>query len=483
MEHRTFTVRQSLLMKTLLYGHIANIILGVLIFSTCHILLQIPTIQSVGATIMSTLCMSIVVSYLGTRKLEKPLSALSSELANLHEKINHSNTALTKVSQSSSAFEDSLPVGFIVFNSKMEFIRGNKNALTLLSLTEQPKVDAALILDQIKHLRSNGSDINFIDWLHQAKSDKIQALKRWPFVKVTSGEEDQAMFDIVARYNKNDSYGNELVLLFIDRTEEYARQEKQMEFISLAAHELRGPITVMRGLTDILEDEVGPSLSQEHKQLVTRILVSARQLAGYVDNILGVSRIDRDTFEVHLQESQWKNVVAQSIPDLAARAAAHRRILEINIPEGLPTVAADSSAILHVINNLVDNGIKYSPENGKVIVSSVLKEDSVETTIQDFGIGIPANVVNNLFTKFYRSHRSKQIVSGTGLGLFLCKAIVEAHGGSIWVRSSEGSGTTFGFTLPTYASVAEKIKDGTVSEEGIIRSNHGWIKNHALYRR
>jgi len=152
------------------------------------------------------------------------------------------------------------------------------------------------------------------------------------------------------------------------------------------------------------------------------------------------------------------------------------------LPKDLPTVAVDSTAILHVLNNLIDNAIKYSSDNGKVVVSAKVKDTQVETTIQDFGIGIPANVVENLFTKFYRSHRSKQIVGGTGLGLYLCKAIVEAHGGSIWVRSTEGSGTTFGFTLPTYASVSDTLKAGQ-NETGIIRGSHGWIKNHALYRR
>lgn len=481
MEQRTFIIKQQSLIRALLYGHLVNIVFGIAIFSFCHLFAGLPTIQSVILTIAGTLCMSIVVSWFGTRKLSEPIAALNKELDELHEKVNSSTSALAQVSENNMAFVDSLPIGFLVFNSKTELSKGNNNAFTLLGYEAADKPETSQVLEQIKQLRSNGSDINFIDWLHEARSNKIKVIKRWPMVTIEHAE-TVVVCDIIAHYNKDDSHGNELILLFIDRTEEYDRQEKQMEFISLAAHELRGPITIMRGLVDILQDEIGDTLSTEHKQLITRIIVSARQLAGYVDNILGVSRIDRDTFEVHPSEVTWATVVAQASQDLTVRAQAHHRKLDFTIPPDLPTVAADSSAIQHVINNLVDNAIKYSQDGGKIIVSASKKDDLIETTIQDFGMGIPANVVDNLFTKFYRSHRSKQIVSGTGLGLYLCKAIVEAHGGSIWVRSTEGSGTTFGFTLPTYASVADRIKAGN-NEEGIIRSSHGWIKNHALYRR
>jgi signal transduction histidine kinase len=136
------------------------------------------------------------------------------------------------------------------------------------------------------------------------------------------------------------------------------------------------------------------------------------------------------------------------------------------------------------VTNLIDNAIKYSHDGGEIIVSARLDGDFVETTVQDFGIGIPESVTGRLFTKFYRSHRSRQAVTGTGLGLYLCKAILESHGGSIWVRSAEGQGSIFGFRLPTYASVAAQIQKGDNSnEEMIIRGSHGWIKNHSYYRR
>lgn len=108
-------------------------------------------------------------------------------------------------------------------------------------------------------------------------------------------------------------------------------------------------------------------------------------------------------------------------------------------------------------------------------------DKTVETFVQDFGIGIPASVIGNLFEKFYRSHRSRQSVGGTGLGLFLCKTIVEAHGGNIKVESQEGSGSVFSFTLNSYVAVAGVA--GASHNDDIERGSHGWIKNHSLHRR
>ena len=482
MKNDFFTIKQSSFMRALLYSHLANIVFGFIVFAVTHWWLKFPTENAVIATIAGTVVSSLLVSVIGTRRLSLPLTVMHQELNKLHEKINESNSTISTINQTSQALLEDLPLGFMVFNKKTELIRSNKYANTLLGVTGGNGPSTQQVLAILKELRSNGTNVNFIDWLHQAKTQKIQDLKRWPMV-ILRQDEKTVVCDVLVHYNKQDTNDNELVILLIDRSEEYERQDKQMEFISLAAHEIRGPITIMRGLIDILQDELGATFSDEHRELTMRMAVSARQLAGYVDNILNVSRVDRDSFEVHASEATWDVLIVEAAKDLDIQARAHHRKLEVRIPKGLPTVAVDPTSILHVLNNLIDNAIKYSPENGNIIVSAKLKENFIETTIQDFGMGIPANVVDNLFTKFYRSHRSKQRVNGTGLGLYLCKAIVEAHGGNIWVRSTEGAGTTFGFTLPTYASVADQLKAGDNEVNGIMRGSHGWIKNHALYRR
>jgi signal transduction histidine kinase len=256
-----------------------------------------------------------------------------------------------------------------------------------------------------------------------------------------------------------------------------------MDFIALAAHELRGPITVIRGYLDVLRDELTPVMQPDQTELIDRLNVSADRLSGYINNILNVSRYDRRHLQLHLHEDKLDQIVEGLRSDLDMRARTQNRLLSFNIPIDLPTIAADRNSLSEVISNLVDNAIKYSNEGGQIIVTAAVKGNFVECTVQDFGIGIPGNLVQNLFSKFYRSHVSRSTVAGTGLGLYISKAIVESHGGQIWVSSTEGQGSTFGFTLPVYATVADKLLASDNANEGIIESAHGWIKNHAMVRK
>jgi signal transduction histidine kinase len=324
----------------------------------------------------------------------------------------------------------------------------------------------------------------FEDWLREVSANKVRDTKVWQWIaNKLQGEEGRRIFDVVGYYNKAGEAGIEGMLITVDRTDSYRPFEEDMDFMALAAHELRGPITVIRGYLDLIAEELPQKLQPDQQELIDRLQVSAEQLSGYINNILNVSRFDRKHLRLHLHEEQLLAIVKNLIPDLALRAKTRKRRLTIRIPDSLPAIAADASSLSEVLTNLIDNAIKYSKDDGEVVVSASVKDDFVEVTVQDFGIGMPANVVGNLFNKFYRSHRSRQQVGGTGLGLYICKAIIESHGGSIWVRSTEGEGSTFGFTIPIYSKVADKLAKGDNGNEHIIERKEGWIKNHAMYRR
>lgn len=320
-------------------------------------------------------------------------------------------------------------------------------------------------------------------WLRDARANKVRDSHLWLRLgDKLPGEEGRRIFDVMGYYQKNDPGNIEVILVTFDRTSVYINDQEDMDFIALAAHELRGPITVIRGYLDVFNQEVAEKLGDDQKQLLERLQVSAERLASYVNNILNVSRYDRHQFAMHPQEEQLTDLIKGVGADLILRAKTQNRHLAFNVPNNLPSIAVDANSIGEVIINLVDNAIKYSHDGGQVTIGATAKENWVEITVQDQGIGIPASIVGNLFTRFYRSHRSKQQVGGTGLGLYICKTIVEAHGGTIWVRSVENQGTTFGFTVPTYASVADKLQNGNNNNQGIVRRAEGWIKNHAMYR-
>ena len=294
------------------------------------------------------------------------------------------------------------------------------------------------------------------------------------------GEQGRKIYDIAATYSKG--LAAETILIFFDRTIEYAPEEDQLDFISFAAHELRGPITVIRGYLDVLDEEVSPTLKKDQAALLGRLIVSTNRLSSYINNILNASKYDRRHFQIHPIEAKVSSIYKTIDDDMQLRASSQNRLLSIDIPDDLPTVAADKNAVSEVFSNLIDNAIKYSNEGGQVVVTARASGDFVEVSVTDRGIGIPSNVLPNLFHKFYRSHRSRETVAGTGIGLYICKAIIDSHGGSVSVRSAERSGSTFSFSLPTYASVADKLKSGHNKNTALVRHGSGWIRNHAMFR-
>lgn len=387
------------------------------------------------------------------------------------------NVVATEQQKSISQFNlsqiaNNFPFGLIIFNKDKNLIYSNSSAP--VAVKPDGSYDMTLIFEQ---------NDNFSKWFIDCESGKINDTHIWQRVAdKIPGEKDRRIFDVIANYQKNNPSGAEIVVATIDRTALYTPDQEDMDFIAMAAHELRGPITVIRGYLDVFKQELVPKLNAEESELLDRLSVSSERLAGYVNNILNISRYDRNKFQIHMQKERLIDIINNAVPDLYLRAKTQKRQINFLIPKGLPDIAADRSAINEVITNLVDNAIKYSNEGGQVTVGSNLKDGFVEVTVKDEGIGMPDNVVGNLFSRFYRSHRSSGAVGGTGLGLYICKTIIDSHGGSIWVSSKEGRGTTIGFTLPVYDTVAEKLKTGDNLNQDITQRTEGWIKNHAMIR-
>jgi len=365
---------------------------------------------------------------------------------------------------------DTTTCGFVVLDNKRKITFYNKAAPIHFDSENTPSLNVIF----------NGSD-TLDAWLNDCEQHAVHAEHTWTRIPdKLADEEDRRLFDVIASYDKGSA--NEVVLTLVDRTAVYSVSEQELDFIAFAAHELRGPITVIRGYLDVLSDELDDVLAEDQKELFRRLTVSANRLSGYINNILNTSRYDRRHLSVHLNEDKLSDIYDMITDDMQLRAHSQNRMLNVNIPSDLPTVAADRASISEVLGNLIDNAIKYSNEGGVINVTAGVKSDFVEVSVQDFGIGMPGNVVSNLFQKFYRSHRSRETVAGTGIGLYISKAIVESHGGNIGVRSEDGKGSVFTFTLPIYATIAAKLQAGNNSNEALISQGKGWIKNHDMYR-
>lgn len=365
---------------------------------------------------------------------------------------------------------DSSSCGFVALDHNRKIIYANKSTPT------HTDSDGCKVLD----LLFNGND-TLETWLDRCEHDSVHDEHLWVRVPNTlPNQENRRFFDVIASYQKGALA--ETVLNLIERTSMYIIDEENLDFISFAAHELRGPITVIRGYLDVLEDELSDTLKDDQHELFHRLVVSSNRLSGYINNILNTSRYDRRHLKVYLSEDTVAAVYDVISDDMKLRASSQNRLLAVNIPPDLPTIAVDRASMSEVFGNLIDNAIKYSKEGGAISVTSKANGDFVDISIQDNGIGMPDNVVSNLFQKFYRSHRSRETVAGTGIGLYISKAIVESHGGSISVRSEEGKGSIFTISLPIYATVADKLKASNNSNEGLISEGKGWINNHSMFR-
>lgn len=400
----------------------------------------------------------------------KPLLQLIYQLGANEEE--SSQTVVAKKPQTDFvAAMENTAAGFVILDANQKVLYANSHAPVHAEPGGQTSLD--LYFDEEPTLS---------DWLKECEEHAVNAMRTWRRVaNKLPGEENRKLYDMTVSYKKGSSA--EVVVVLFERTQDYLPEEEDLEFIAFAAHELRGPITVIRGYLDVLNDELDETLDTDQKELMKRLVVSANRLSSYVNNILNASRYDRRHLKIYLREDSIANIYDTISDDMNLRASSQNRLLSVSLPDDLPTIAADRASISEVLSNLIDNAVKYSYEGGAVNVTAKREGDFVDVSIEDHGIGMPSHVVSNLFHKFYRSHRSRETVAGTGIGLYICKAIVESHGGKIEVRSTEGRGSTFTFSLPVYSTVAEKLRLSQGSNEGLIeRGEGGWIKNHAMYR-
>ncbi|MBA2279602.1 HAMP domain-containing histidine kinase [Candidatus Saccharibacteria bacterium] len=333
-------------------------------------------------------------------------------------------------------------------------------------------------------LRMSFQTVDTLDlWLDEASKSLATATKSWEHVRTPlSDGKTFKQFDLAASYSKENTAGYETVITLFDRTATYARQDEATSYVALAVHELRTPLTILRGYIEVFDDELGSQLTPELREFMRKMGAAAQSLTAFVSNILNVARVDENQLVLSLHEADWNKVLPEIAKDLELRASVRGKTIELDIEAGLPSVAIDKISMYEVVSNLVDNAIKYGGLSLKVIIHAKRSKDgTIETVIQDFGLGIPENAMSDLFTKFYRSHSSKNAVSGSGLGLYLVKAIISAHGGNVWVNSKEGEGSSFGFSLQTYEIASSQA--GAKASDGIERQASGWIKNHSLYRR
>ena len=358
-----------------------------------------------------------------------------------------------------------MPVGVIILNNNLDIVYNNSLA-PIKPVFNRPTIQ----------LDFSNSSISLHDWIIKMQAEEIYGENIWAHIANVppNSIEDRRIYDVIAKYQRDSIGGMDISIITVDRTDKYTSDESSMDTLTLAAHELRGPITTMRGYIDILRDKLDRNNS---KKVLDSIDVSAQKLSAYINNILNASRYDHNSLRFRPQEITLYNILDDVKDDLALRATTAQRQLNWNIPSNLPSIFADRSLIDEVINNFVDNAIKYTKSNGKITITAQVEENFLAISVHDNGIGITPTAMQNLFSKFYRSGRSKQAVGGSGLGLYISRAIIKQHNGFIVVESNEGKGTTFTAWLPLYVPGQDKISDTPLAQPTSFRSA-AMLRNH-----
>ena len=352
---------------------------------------------------------------------------------------------------------DQLPEGVLITEVSTGAISyANAAAATLLGIPLENLIGTTLRYPQATHKGLQFESQHLYPWQFAA----IQALYR---ETVTSQEtlitrpDGRTIIALTSSAPLWVEHGvmKEAVVVFQDITAHKRLEQQKSEFLWMANHELRTPITIIQGFAEILlqREESERSMDASMLYALTQISEQSQQLTRLIEEMLDVSRIEQSHLTLHIASHDLLHCLKQAIEGQSITTHKHTIYLTVEGLQATETLVAnfDEERIRRVFHNLISNAIKYSPTGGEIEVGlRVVAErpDEALIWVKDEGIGIAAHEVPYIFQRFYRASTLDHSLSGLGIGLYLVKEIILCHGGRVWVESVEGKGSTFFLLLP-----------------------------------
>ena len=380
-----------------------------------------------------------ILNYTETK--EDELRRVRAALLNILEDTEEARKEAVRERNKTMAMIENLPDGILLLNNKyeveiisplvVEFFRKNKEEIVGRKFSD--------LLD--------GEELKeFKELLIDSKKGKINQVTK---KEMSIGKRMDIEVYTVFLEGIQEERGGVLIIIH-DITRDKLVERMKTEFVSIAAHQLRTPLSAIKWtLRMVLDGDTG-TISPEQRELLEKTYVSNERMINLINDLLNVSRIEEGRFLYKQESASLEEIVSIVIDSSQELLKMKKMALSFERPkEILPTVNVDKEKMELAVQNLLENAVKYTPEGGKIVISLEKDSHDIIFKIKDTGVGIPEVQHERIFTKFFRGDNVIRMeTEGSGLGLYTTRNIIEAHKGKIWFDSKEGAGTTFSFTIP-----------------------------------
>lgn len=416
-------------------------------------LIEVPVLPDWEKWLLTGIAAFVLLLGGGTYILRTEVRRRTKELALDIEKRKKTEKALRESEEKLSLVIETIPLGLVVTNTTGVVLQLNKAARQILGDDNQKIIGKKLHVffnkgeyDKAEKRRKEVIREGFSlgdDYIIARKDGTTLPVRIYAALIKNPSNKPQSFVAVIEDLTIQKQAEEEH-----KKVAEYRELDRlRTDLLSTVSHELRTPLAGIKGYTTLLMDYYNKLKRAQKWESLAAIDSSTDRLTDLIDHLLDMSRLDSGLFKLKLESINLNKILTASINEAKLRSPKYR--FKKKIDKHFPEVIADPQRLRQVIDNILDNAVKYSKEGTEIILRTEVRPEEILVSITDQGMGIPAAEITKIFDRFYRiEERLQKDPGGLGLGLSLCKSLVEAHGGKIWVESREGQGSTFYFTLP-----------------------------------
>lgn len=385
---------------------------------------------------------------------QEELQSTNEELTTINDELHHRNMELKEATDYSEAIIRTIREPLIVLDSDLRVNTANEAYYRTFD-TSRDKVEGQLFYE-INDSQWDSPDLRKLLKQIHAENKNIHDFK----IEKKFSSIGQRILLLNASPMIMEGKMAKILIAIEDITERSEIEKQKDNFISVASHELKTPVTSIKVYTQMLQQLFANRGDEKSEELMKRMKNQVDRLIQLIGNLLDLTKIANGALQYEEEEFDLNELIKTVADDMKAYSQNHKLILEL---KPAPKITGDEHRIEQVLVNLIANAVKFSPDANKVVIHAKTisplsnpKAKQIEVCIQDFGMGISENMQRNIFERFFQVNSSESTIAGIGLGLYISAEIIKRHGGKIWVESRKGKGSEFYFTLPVSGKKASE---------------------------